>query len=236
MWLNVGKEVLSRKEMLNRRERKERKGKEKELRKVLRFFSLSTQHSALRTLFSILHLSSFILVLSACQTAPPVVKIGLVAPFEGQNRPVGYDAIYSARLAVREINEQGGIGGVYVALVALDDSGDPQLAQETARSLVLDPAVVAVIGHGLPETTAAALPIYEEAQLPFISLLPSSEPLAPDFTQRYEAVTPFEETPGPYAGPTYEAMWRIFATLQQNEAETGVINRHTLHQLWPTSP
>ena len=146
---------------MNRKERKERRGKEKGLR---------GKNSSFKAIFFIFQLSTFIFLLSACQTAPPVVKIGLVAPFEGQNRPVGYDAIYSARLAVREINEQGGIGGNYVALVALDDSGDPQLAQETAHSLVLDPAVVAVIGHGLPETSAAAQPIYEEAKTTGIRL------------------------------------------------------------------
>ena len=71
-------------------------------------------------------------LLSACNSVDPVVKIGLVAPFEGENRAIGYDAIYSARLAVREINAAGGIGGHRVALVALDDSSDTGLAQENA--------------------------------------------------------------------------------------------------------
>ena len=78
----------------------------------------------------------FIFLLSGCASVDPVVKIGLVAPFEGQNRAVGYDVIYSARLAVREINEAGGIGGYRVALVALDDSSDPTLAAQTAHALV----------------------------------------------------------------------------------------------------
>ncbi|MCP5097251.1 MAG: ABC transporter substrate-binding protein, partial [Chloroflexi bacterium] len=71
--------------------------------------------------------SSFFLLflLIGCASVAPVVKIGLVGPFEGQHRAVGYDVIYSARLAVREINAAGGIGGHRVALVALDDSGDP---------------------------------------------------------------------------------------------------------------
>ena len=71
---------------------------------------------------------ALVVVATGCQKTDPVVKIGLVAPFEGRYRPIGYDVIYSARLAVREINAAGGIDGHRVALVALDDGGDPQLA------------------------------------------------------------------------------------------------------------
>ncbi|HFC11696.1 MAG TPA: hypothetical protein ENJ56_02535, partial [Anaerolineae bacterium] len=38
----------------------------------------------------------------------PVVKIGLVAPFEGEQRVIGYDVIYATRLAVRQVNTAGG--------------------------------------------------------------------------------------------------------------------------------
>ncbi|MEW5989660.1 MAG: ABC transporter substrate-binding protein, partial [Chloroflexota bacterium] len=117
----------------------------------------------------IVHCSLFLVLLTACGRTAPVVKIGLVGPFEGRYRPVGYDVIYSARLAIRESNLAGGIGPYRVALVALDDGGDAELAQATAASLVIDPAVVAVIGHWRPETTTAAAPVYQVAGLPFIS-------------------------------------------------------------------
>ncbi len=53
---------------------------------------------------------------------PTTVKIGLVAPFEGSYRSIGYDAVYAARLVVREINATGGIDGVRLELVAYDIS------------------------------------------------------------------------------------------------------------------
>ena len=111
----------------------------------------------------------FLLLLTACVSVDPVIKIGLVGPFEGADRAIGYDVIYSARLAVREINAAGGIDGYRVSLVALDDSGDVELAKETAVSLILDPSVVAVVGHWVPDTTDAVQPIYAEAGLPFIA-------------------------------------------------------------------
>lgn len=99
----------------------------------------------------------------------PIVKFGLVAPFEGRYRPVGYDAIYAARLAVRERNAAGGVGGYRVELVAYDDGGDAPSAVERARQLVLDPQVVAVIGHYRIETTRAAWDIYVREALPLIA-------------------------------------------------------------------
>ena len=174
-------------------------------------------------------ISAFIL-LTACVRTPPVVKVGLVAPFEGRYRDVGYDVIYSARLAVREINEAGGIGGYRVALVALDDGGDPELAQDVARSLVVDPAVVAVVGHWRPETTAVAAPIYAEAGLFFIPGGESYDPmlLSTDFVARYEAVTPFEETPGMLAVSAYAAFTNLWQEMKELTAVGQPINRETL--------
>jgi len=181
------------------------------------------------------HFSLFtLLLLTACASVQPVIKIGLVAPFEGAQRELGYDAIYAARLAVREINQAGGIGGYRVALVALDDGGDATLAGETAVSLTIDPAVVAVIGHGLAETTAVAQPIYAEAYLP---LLPLGDPpftphdpilLPAEFQTAYNNVTPFDETAGPYAAATYDAMQLLFLAMAEGEAESGTISRDSV--------
>lgn len=175
-----------------------------------------------------------VIFLSSCASVDPVVKIGLVGPFEGANRAIGYDAIYAARLAVREMNAAGGIGGYRVALVALDDGGDPALARETAVSLTIDPAVIAVIGHALPETTAAAQPIYAEADLRFVPLGDTAfgpqavETYTPAFIQAYEAVTPFDEQAGPYAGPTYDAFQLLFQEMETAVVQSGTLTRQTL--------
>jgi ABC-type branched-subunit amino acid transport system substrate-binding protein len=97
-----------------------------------------------------------------------VVKIGLVAPFEGRYREVGYEVIYAVRLAVREANAAGGVGGYSVELMALDDAGDSEMAAEQARKLETDPQVVGVIGHWLSSTTSAAAPEYDRAGIPLL--------------------------------------------------------------------
>lgn len=112
-----------------------------------------------------------IILFSACavvRITRPVVKIGLAGPFEGPYRYVGYDAIYAVRLALRAVNAAGGVGGYSVELVAYDDQGTISGARAVARNLVLDPQVIAVIGHFGDETTAAARGIYAQANLPLI--------------------------------------------------------------------
>lgn len=97
---------------------------------------------------------------AAVRTTSPVVKIGLVAPFEGQYRYIGYDAINAARLALRLAGVTGGVGGYTVELVAYDDGGTIPGARRAARNLLLDPQVVAVIGHFRDSATEAARALY----------------------------------------------------------------------------
>ncbi len=162
---------------------------------------------------------------ASCQTAPPVVKIGLVAPFEGANRAVGYDVIYSARLAARQINQSGGINGKRVSLVALDDAGNVEQAQQAAVSLAIDPDVTLVLGHWNEETTTAAAAIYAEADLPLIRMgeppFAAVDPteLPASFLQAYAELTPFEEVAGNHAGAAYDAMQLIIAGIAKIEGE-----------------
>ena len=113
-----------------------------------------------------------VLLVTACDPhrIAGTVKIGLVAPFEGAFRSIGYDAIYAARLAIREINAAGGIDGWVVELVAYDDRGEVDLAERTAGNLAFDQDVVAVIGHFRPDTSSAASAIYKNEDVPLLVL------------------------------------------------------------------
>ena len=103
--------------------------------------------------------------------------------------------------------------------------------------MVIDPGIVAVIGHWLPETTVAARPIYEAEGLPFISA--GEEPLGrtdpahldEEFRQAYAEVTPFDEVAGPLAGAAYDGMQLIISALSAIENEGQEINRGTVGQV-----
>lgn len=119
-----------------------------------------------------------LLLLVSCRVpgaVRPVVRIGLVAPFEGRYRYVGYDIFPAVRLALRQANAAGGVLGYAVELVAYDDGADPQMAREQAHKLALDPQVVIAVGHFGAATTAAALPDYRAAGLPLV-VPPSYDP------------------------------------------------------------
>ncbi|MBN1811285.1 MAG: ABC transporter substrate-binding protein [Anaerolineae bacterium] len=146
----------------------------------------------LRLFSCLLPLASCLLLLVSCRfpgTVRPTVKIGLVAPFEGRYRYVGYDVIYAARLAVREANAAGGVDGYGVELVAYDDGADPAMAVEQARKLVVDPEVVVAVGHFRAETTAAAADAYAEAGIPLVSpglVAPYADALADELLRYLE--------------------------------------------------
>jgi len=106
---------------------------------------------------------------AALGSTKPIVKIGLVAPFEGLYRHLGYDVLYAVKLAVRERNAAGGVGGYMVELVALDDSNDPAQAPLQARKMIVDPDIMGVIGHLSDETALAALGEYHRAGLALIT-------------------------------------------------------------------
>lgn len=95
----------------------------------------------------------------------PTLKIGLVAPFEGLHRPLGYEALFGVKLALLERNLGQGLQGYRVELVALNDFDDPAEAQVQAKALVSDPDVMGVVGHLSDAATQAAMPVYQRAGL-----------------------------------------------------------------------
>lgn len=98
-----------------------------------------------RTALLLLFLSS---ALTACQAGLPQ-KITLLAPFEGQYREIGYNALYAIRLALADAGLQD------VQLLAVDDGGTTASAVERIKALNMDPAVAAIIALGPAATHPA---------------------------------------------------------------------------------
>ncbi len=110
--------------------------------------------------------------LSACQAGGtrPIIKIGLTAPFSGFDESIGYSVIGAVRLAVRERNETGGVGGYSIELVALDDGNEPDMAAQRAREMIIDTAVMAIVGGFDNAAAQAAAAEYEHAGMAFVTL------------------------------------------------------------------
>lgn len=119
-------------------------------------------------------------LLAGCAgSTPPVVKLGLIAPFEELYRDDGYAALHAVRLAVSQRNAAGGVAGRQVALVALNDNGRPEEARQQAVNLGVDRDVLGVVGplHGV--TAGAAGAALAAEGLPWValaSLAPGQQP------------------------------------------------------------
>lgn len=114
----------------------------------------------------------------AAETATPApatsdtVKIAHSAPLTGNNAHFGKDNENGTRMAIDEINAEGGadIGGkkIKFELVSEDDQADPKTATTVAQRFV-DMKVAGVIGHMNSGTTIPASKIYADAGIPQIS-------------------------------------------------------------------
>ncbi|MBN1642579.1 MAG: ABC transporter substrate-binding protein [Anaerolineae bacterium] len=99
----------------------------------------------------------------------PLVKIGLVAPFEGRYRALGYEALYAVKWAVQERNVRGGAGGNMVELVALNDDDEPSRSAFQASKLGVDGDVVGAIGPFSDAAWRASAPVYAERGVPLVA-------------------------------------------------------------------
>ncbi len=144
----------------------------------------------------------------------PFVKIGLVAPFEGAHRHLGYNVIHAVKLAISEHNAQADTFGYSVILVALDDGNDSTMAPRRARELVVDPLIVGVVGHLSKETTRAAQPEYRTAELACVAPLNmpiTATSLSPDFASRYRDLA--NQEPTSQAAAAYAATAKLLDAL-----------------------
>jgi len=106
-------------------------------------------------------------------SVPTVVKIGVIAPFEGVGRQLGYAILPGVKSELASANGERLLGDYRVSLVALNDDLDPAEAAVQAKALVKDPDVVAVIGLWSDGTAEAAAPILAEAGVPTLLAVPS---------------------------------------------------------------
>jgi hypothetical protein len=160
------------------------------------------------------------LALAACSfpgSVKPTVKLGLSAPFEGSYRDLGYEALHAVRLAVRQRNEAGGVGGRYwVELVALNDFNEPEEALVQAHKMAVDGDVRGVLGGWSKETAAAVVPEYERLGVPFVTPgmdwsgldEQQSVPADTQFVASYEALSG-GAPPGPAAVWAYAEASRL---------------------------
>ena len=117
--------------------------------------------------------ASALFALCALLSASPVsaqIKIGAVLSVTGPASFLGDPEKKTLEIYVNEINAKGGVNGQKLQLIVYDDAANADTARTFATRLVEEDKVVAVVGGSTTGSTLAMIPVFEEAQIPFISL------------------------------------------------------------------
>ena len=123
--------------------------------------------------------TALVLVLGLAAPALADIKIGATISETGPAAFLGDPEAKTLKMLVEEINAAGGVNGEKLELVIYDDGGDPNKARTFATRLVEDDEVVAVIGGTTTGTSMAIIPVFEDAEVPFISLAGAIEIIDP---------------------------------------------------------
>lgn len=115
--------------------------------------------------------TAFVLLLLASALpgcgGPSVVKIGVIAEITGSMPAVGKSCETSARLAVKKINDSGGIevgGKKYkIELLIEDSASEPKKAAAAARKLIEQDGVLAIVGPNSSSNAVAASDVANSA-------------------------------------------------------------------------
>ena len=110
------------------------------------------------------------ILLAASIQASAQIKIGAVLAVTGPASFLGDPEKKTLEMYVEAINAKGGVNGQKLQLVIYDDGGDANNARTFATRLVEEDKIVAMVGGTSTGSTLAMIPVFEEAQIPFISL------------------------------------------------------------------
>ena len=149
-------------------------------------------------------LTSFIVVIllsgifSACKDAGSEneILIGEFASLTGDKATFGQSSHNGLTLAVEEINNQGGVLGKQIKLVAEDDQGKTNEVQTVVQKLINRDKVVAVVGEVASSLSLAAAPICQQSNIPMVTPASTNPEVTNvgDYIFRVCFIDPFQAT------------------------------------------
>ena len=108
------------------------------------------------------------------------VKFGQSAALTGPSAALGQGMMTGIDAAFKEVNAEGGVHGRMLELKTLDDRYEPDPAFANTRKLIEEDQVFGLIGAVGTPTSRAALPVAEEAEVPFIAPFTGAQLLRDD--------------------------------------------------------
>ncbi len=111
------------------------------------------------------------------------VMLGQSVALSGPAEQLGKDMQQGAQLYFDIVNARGGVNGRKILLKTLDDGYEPPRAAENTKKLINEEKVFALFGYVGTPTSAASLPIFTEAKVPFIGAFTGAELLRQPFNR-----------------------------------------------------
>lgn len=109
------------------------------------------------------------LLAMSAQAADPI-RIGSFLSVTGPASFLGDPELKTLQMYVEKINKDGGVLGRQLELIHYDDAGNASSARNFASRLIRSDRVDIIVGGSTTGATMAAVPMVEQAKIPFISL------------------------------------------------------------------
>ena len=105
------------------------------------------------------------------------VVLGQSVALTGPAQQLGLDMQQGAKLYFDAVNSRGGVHGRKIVLKTLDDGYEATRAVENTKKLINEERVFALFGYVGTPTSAASMPIFTEARVPFVGPFTGAESL-----------------------------------------------------------
>lgn len=147
------------------------------------------------------------------------ILLGQSVALSGPAQELGKDMQLGASLYFNEVNARGGVNGRKIVLKTLDDGYEPPRAVENTRKFIGEDRVFALFGYVGTPTSAAVLPLFTEAKVPYVGAFTGAELLRNPFNRYIFNVRAsyFDETEAIVQHLTAMSVNRI-AVFYQNDA------------------
>lgn len=104
-----------------------------------------------------------------------VIKLGMSGPFSGGLTSVGNQFLMGANIYLSNLNEQGGVYGRSIEIIAKDDRYEPKIAIENVQELIHKEAVFSLFGIIGTPSVEAVFPMAQEKRIPFVGAYSGAE-------------------------------------------------------------
>ena len=108
------------------------------------------------------------------------IQLGAVYSITGAGGVYGPQSRDGALLAVKQINQSGGVNGAQLNLTVEDDTSDKSVSAQKAQTLIQQNNVLALLGPTLSNSAVAVHPLSESLKVPILATSTTGIHIVPD--------------------------------------------------------